>query len=371
MDDLPIVADLDDRDHGQQLRPAGVAGTGDAALHASFFEDGPDPHLITDDRGRVVAANSAARSLLPPDLEAEHRSIATWFSPDDQPQVLRAIAGLGEGGASRCDLHGEVRSGDQEGVKVWARAFCCAPADGDDDRQHIFWSVRVLQDEDEAIHQLARASALKDSYLLAVAHDLRTPVTVVTGTVDLLRSHADEPDKVRELTGLLDRSVHAIKQVIADVLDVERLEHGSLQVLRRRTDLHRLVRRSLTEARLRSPLSLEVPNGSAVIDRGLAERILVNLLVNADHHNPPGAPIRLRIDADPAGVLFQVVDHGPGIPDSEKEDVFRLFHRLSSTGSGVGVGLFLVRRIAEMHDGWAKVDDAPDGGARVQVYLRS
>lgn len=341
-----------------------------ASLYASFFADGPDPHVITDDVGRVVAANSAARALMPgPDVPGRE-SITSWFSPDDRPHVERAISALGGGTTARVDLHGEVPHGAHP-VQVWARAFCCVAPEEQPDAGHIFWSVRVLLDEEDALHRLARASALKDSYLLAVAHDLRTPVTVVAGTVDLLRSHADEPARVRELTGVLDRSVHAIKQVITDVLDVERLEHGSTQVLRRRTDLHRLVQRSLNEARLRSPLSLEVPHGSAMVDRGLAERILVNLLANADHHNPPDKPIRLRIDADPAGVLFQVDDHGLGIPDSEKDDVFRLFHRLSSTGSGVGVGLFLVRRFAEMHDGWAKVDDAPDGGARVQVYLRS
>jgi two-component system sensor histidine kinase KdpD len=75
------------------------------------------------------------------------------------------------------------------------------------------------------------------------------------------------------------------------------------------------------------------------------------------------------VEADPTTLRLTVVDRGPGIPDSAKEAVFDLFHQLGTRGTGVGVGLFLVRRFAVLHGGGARVTDAPGGGTSFQVQL--
>lgn len=288
MDD-PTVVDQPDHSPDSELRTSGSA----VAHEASAFEDAPDPLVVTDRAGHVVGANRAARALAPHRGEGigdVSRSIELWFAPDDRPQATRSIAALGDGTATQCDLHAEVVARGTA-VKVWARAVSALdPATA---RRRILWSLRVLEDEEVALHRLARASALKDSYLLAVAHDLRSPVSVIEGTVALVREQVGDGAAVHQLLDVLERSIGSVRQVIADVLDVERMEHGALAVLRRRTDLHRLVRRSLNEARPSSPVALHVAPGPALIDPGLTERILVNLLTNADHHNRPGETARL------------------------------------------------------------------------------
>lgn len=106
------------------------------------------------------------------------------------------------------------------------------------------------------------------------------------------------------------------------------------------------------------------------LDRAKVERVLENLLVNAGRHTPTGTPIHVRAIAVTDGVVIEVEDEGPGVPESLRDVVFDPFRQGSRPGGrGVGIGLSLVRRFARLHGGDAEVADRPGGGARFVVSI--
>jgi two-component system sensor histidine kinase KdpD len=108
----------------------------------------------------------------------------------------------------------------------------------------------------------------------------------------------------------------------------------------------------------------------ADLDVGLTSRIIDNLLGNAAHHTPAGTAVRVQIAAGGEDLVLTVADRGPGVPDDAKESVFEAFERHGGREtSGLGLGLFIVRRFAELQGGRAWVEDAPGGGAAFKVTL--
>lgn len=207
------------------------------------------------------------------------------------------------------------------------------------------------------------------TFLLAVSHDLRSPIAVLSGVAELMQRRVEDSKEQRELIEMLAQAVANIEHVIADLLDMERLADPSLEVVHRSTDLRLLVARCIADARLRSSVVTDLPEHPLPVDAGLVERIFVNLLVNADRHNAEGGNITVTARAKEHRLTITVDDEGPGIPDESKEKVFELFAHGASTG--FGVGLYLVRRFAQLHGGDAQVLRSPAGGARLQVWLRT
>ena len=117
---------------------------------------------------------------------------------------------------------------------------------------------------------------------------------------------------------------------------------------------------------------IEAPSVMAELDPGKVERIVENLLANAVRHTPPGTPIWVRVRAEEGGALICVEDVGPGVPEDQRATIFEPF-RQGGVGDahrpGVGVGLSLVARFAELHGGRAWVEDRPGGGASFRVLL--
>jgi signal transduction histidine kinase len=133
------------------------------------------------------------------------------------------------------------------------------------------------------------------------------------------------------------------------------------------------VKRAAAEAPLDDhPLELDLPPTLANADPAIVERIVSNLVRNAIQHTPPGTTIWVRCRREPDGILLVVEDDGPGIPAELRSTVFDLFQR-ARTGrpspNGLGVGLALVRRFAQLHGGYARVEDRPGGGASFHVLL--
>jgi signal transduction histidine kinase len=106
------------------------------------------------------------------------------------------------------------------------------------------------------------------------------------------------------------------------------------------------------------------------VDPTMIERVIENLLVNAARHTPLGTPVRVSVRDRTDGVELVVEDEGPGIPDDLKLILFESFRQgPGSNGGGVGIGLSLVKRFAELHGGTARVEDRPGGGARFVIAL--
>ena len=220
-----------------------------------------------------------------------------------------------------------------------------------------------------------QADRLREDILSAVSHELRTPLTAVLGfAVTLEQRRRELPDKeldtiVHELTAAARR----LEKLLADLLDVERLRRGAVDLARRSTDMLELVERVVADCELNGRrVSISGGPISAYVDEAKVERIVENLIVNAAKHTPRESSIRVRLDAEGDDLLLVVDDDGPGIPDEFKDGVFETFNRgpsIRSATPGAGIGLSLVARFAEAHGGRSWVEDRPGGGASFRVVL--
>jgi two-component system sensor histidine kinase KdpD len=216
----------------------------------------------------------------------------------------------------------------------------------------------------------------KDTLLHAVSHDLKGPLAAIIGAMQTIRRaeglHLSSVE-IESLYGLIEGAGTKMNKLISDMLDLERIDRGQVQPERTPTHVGRLAERVVAEADGIGDHPVDVDAGDEVlvdVDRGKVERIIENLLVNAGRHTPPGTPIHIQVEPNPAGVLLVIEDEGPGIPDGLKEDLFQPFRQgATSAGRGVGIGLSLVRSFAQLHGGAAHVEDRSGGGARFVITL--
>jgi two-component system sensor histidine kinase KdpD len=217
---------------------------------------------------------------------------------------------------------------------------------------------------------------MKDTFLQAVSHDLRTPLAAILGlAVTLERTDIDlETDDMRDLAGRIAANARKLDRMVTDLLDLDRLARGIIEPKLHPTDVGALVARIVADSDPTSArqVNLDTPPVVASVDAAKVERIVENLLANAVRHTPPDARIWVRVEPTEGGVLIVVEDEGPGIDLEHREAVFEPFRQgpdAPEHSPGVGVGLTLVARFADLMGGRAWVEDRPGGGASFRVYL--
>jgi PAS domain S-box-containing protein len=220
-----------------------------------------------------------------------------------------------------------------------------------------------------------QAERLRDDILSAVSHELRTPLTAVLGFALTLESRRDElsREEAERITRELAQAARRLERLLADLLDVERMRRGVVEISRTGTEVLSLVESAVASASLDGRrVDISGDRLKAEIDAPKVERILENLILNAAKHAPEDAAIHVRLDAQGNDLLLAVDDEGPGVPDEYKKLVFETFNRgpkMLSTMPGLGIGLALVARFAEVHGGRTWVEDRPGGGASFRVLL--
>jgi PAS domain S-box-containing protein len=243
-------------------------------------------------------------------------------------------------------------------------------------RQALEREHRALQRERQAARQLRALDEMKNTFLDAVSHELRTPLATVIG-IALTLQRAGSSLSEEDTADLVDRLVAnagKLDRLLADLLDLDRLSKGILAPRRSRTDLAALVDRVAQEWRQRSGRQLEVVAEPVVawVDSAKVERVVENLLANAGRHTTPETPVWARVARRDDGVLLAVEDAGSGVPRELRATLFEPFRRgpgAAAHAPGVGIGLSVVARFAELHGGRAWVQDRPGGGASFQVLL--
>lgn len=252
--------------------------------------------------------------------------------------------------------------------------------------QEFFHSVSrgvgMLAHRAELHEEMTRRAAdearrLAAEEMLAVAsHDLRNQVTAVKGRIDLVLRRLRREENERDTAEMLEASaaLDRLQRLIANLLDVSRLEGGIFSVNRQRTDLMDLVRRSVETVRLsrdtitiRGPQQLILP-----VDPVGIMQMLDNLVANAIGHTPPGTPVTISVttrqEDEGEFAVVDVHDQGPGI---DPDILPRLFARhVTGAGStGLGIGLYLSRGIAEAHGGTLTASSRPGEGTTFEVLL--
>jgi two-component system sensor histidine kinase KdpD len=185
-----------------------------------------------------------------------------------------------------------------------------------------------------------------------------------------------EPDRAarRELASTIVQESHRMGRLVANLLDMIRVEAGTLQVQKEWQLLADAAGVALlrTEEQLHDhPVTTSFPPDLPLVpvDEILLEQVFVNLLENAARHTPPGTPIEVGAESRPGEVIAYVADRGPGLPPGEEETVFRKFHRGGGAGGGIGLGLTICRGIVTAHGGRIWAENRPGGGAAFRLSL--
>jgi PAS domain S-box-containing protein len=236
----------------------------------------------------------------------------------------------------------------------------------------------ALEREQAAAEHLRTLDVMKDAFLQAVSHDLRTPLTSVLGIALTMRRGQGRltGDEADQLLGRLVRNARKLDRLLSNLLDLDRLSRSTLQLDRRRVDLGDLVGRIVKDAGPEllgeRPVNLETSPVLVAVDPAKVERIVENLLANVSRHTLTGTPVWVRVEACAGGGLVVVEDAGPGVPAEVRKEIFEPFRQgptITAHAPGSGIGLALVTRFAGMHGGRAWVRERPGGGASFRVFL--
>ncbi|WP_405860476.1 sensor histidine kinase KdpD [Streptomyces sp. NBC_00090] len=232
-----------------------------------------------------------------------------------------------------------------------------------------------LVGEAEEARKLAEGNKIRTSLLAAVSHDLRTPLAGIKASVSSLRSDDVEwsdDDRAELLEGIED-GADRLDHLVGNLLDVSRLETGTVTAVIRETDLDEVVPMALLGVPEDS-VDLDIPETlpMVAVDRGLLERAVANVVENAVKYSPPGQPVLVSASALADRVELRVVDRGPGVPDEAKDRIFGAFQRYGDAprGEGVGLGLAVARGFVEAMGGTVTAEDTPGGGLTMTVTLR-
>ncbi|MFJ8248454.1 DUF4118 domain-containing protein [Streptomyces sp. NPDC094466] len=233
---------------------------------------------------------------------------------------------------------------------------------------------RRLVDQAEEARTLAEGDRFRTALLAAVSHDLRTPLAGIKASVTSLRSRDvawSETDREALLEGIED-GADRLSALIGNLLDMSRLNTGTVVPLIRETDLDEVVPMALGGVPDGS-VELDIPETlpMVAVDRGLLERIVANIVENAVKYSPEDRPVLVSASTLRDRVELRVVDRGPGVPDTAKEHIFEPFQRLGDAprGAGVGLGLAVARGFTEAIRATLTAEDTPGGGLTMVLTL--
>lgn len=226
-----------------------------------------------------------------------------------------------------------------------------------------------------------RAERMKDEFVSTVSHELRTPLTSVRGALGMIAGGmaGDVPEAARPLVDIAHKNTERLVRLINDILDIEKLEAGRLQLQRRPLPLRPLLEQSIeqnaTYAREFDVALALAPgeDGIAEVDPDRFAQVLANLLSNAIKHSRPGGTVEVELTRRDRGLEVCVRDHGEGIPENFRSKVFERFAQADSSDArrrgGTGLGLAITRSLVEQMGGRIGFDSIVGEGTRFAVWL--
>jgi PAS domain S-box-containing protein len=346
---------------------------------------------LAEPDGRLLYVSPSFLDLVRTDLAAMRKGGQFHFLPaETREAVEREWARCRETG-DPLDVEYTVRFGDGSERAIWTRGVL-ATAQG----QHHWVGVNIDVTErkviKEELHRQAetlrrQADALrdadrrKDEFLALLGHELRNPLATISNGLHVLLRPDVDPENRGQVREMMAKQVHHLTRLVDDLLDVNRITRGRIQLRKQRLDLsdavhhavesvHPLVEdqgHELTVSLAPGPLLVEA-------DPTRLEQILVNLLNNAAKYTRPGGRITLTADQQGGEAVIRVRDTGVGIPAELLPRVFDLFiqveRSLDRSQGGLGIGLTLVKELVEMHGGSVTAhSEGPDKGSEFVVRL--
>lgn len=231
----------------------------------------------------------------------------------------------------------------------------------------------------QAYEERKELDRLKSDFVSMVSHELRSPLTNISGAVELMLEEEELTDEyVRKMLGIVGAQSERLIRLVRGVLDVSRIDAGRLYLDRTEVDIFAIVRRVVSSLQpttefhwFELPAANELPLVWGDEDR--VEQILFNLLDNAIKFSPSGGPIGIQMEPGDEEITISVTDPGVGIPPAKLARIFQKFHRLDSDDSretyGHGLGLYISRGLVEAHGGKMWVESVEGEGSAFSFTL--
>jgi PAS domain S-box-containing protein len=334
-------------------------------LQSYIDQAGDAIYLLDGDTGRILSANTRALEMLgysrdellrmsAADIEREH-------PPERIDQVHRTLSGVVE-------VQGTHRRKDGSSFPVEIRLAALAPTPP----HRILSIVRDISERKRLERERAEEAKRKDEFLAFLGHELRNPLAAIHTATQVL-SMGVAPEQRARMEDIIGRQTAMMRRLVDDLLDLERITHGQIELKRGRVDLAECLRRAVavmqaTVATRRQALVLELPSAAVpfMADSTRLDQIVGNLLSNASKYTGPGGKIEVSGTREGSDVVIRCKDNGKGIAPELRQKIFEPFVRGSRTEFGygeasVGLGLALVKQLAELHGGTISVESGGPG----------
>ncbi|HYB97911.1 MAG TPA: CHASE domain-containing protein [Candidatus Limnocylindrales bacterium] len=222
------------------------------------------------------------------------------------------------------------------------------------------------------------ADRRKDEFLAMLAHELRNPLAPIVNSLQVMKLKEGDAEARAHARSVIDRQVHRMVRLVDDLLDVSRITRGKIQLRREVVDLRTIAERAVeatrsvvTSRRHRIDANLSPKPVLVLADPVRLEQVLTNLLDNAAKYTESGGQITINVRDEESQAVVEVRDTGIGIPRASLPHMFDLFvqadRTLDRAAGGLGIGLTLVRRLVELHDG--RVDAHSDGPGTGSTFV--
>ena len=233
--------------------------------------------------------------------------------------------------------------------------------------------------EQEAIAALHEADKRKDEFLATLAHELRNPLAPIRNAVEILQSGMFSKEREQESFILVERQVTQMVRLVDDLMDVSRITRGKIRLALTSLDICDAIRDAIESVQplideSNHVLTVRYPGNDAWVNGDLVRlaQIFTNIFNNAAKYTPRGGQIEVNVHTTRSSVTIDITDNGVGIPKDKVHDIFDMFSQiegaLERSQGGLGIGLTLVKRLVELHDGSVTVQsDGEDKGTCISV----
>jgi signal transduction histidine kinase len=298
-----------------------------------------------------------------------------WSSPEGESSWREALA----------VLTGEVSNAEVITVPVLGDAVFAAVRSGSvpfspEEQQVITnfaYQVGTAADNARLFEEQQEALRVKDQFLSIVSHELRTPLTTIKGYAQMLRKRLDNDPDAERFADNIDAQSSRLSRLVDDLLDVTRFTRGEFDLMPKRMDIRQLLEETVARFRVVSPahpidLRMESGPSEGEWDRDRLEQVLNNLIGNAIKYSPNGGTVTVTLRHRGDQLEVAIRDQGVGIPVEDHQHLFERFYRGRAEGQeikGLGLGLFVSKRIIEAHRGEIKVQSIPGQGSTFTFSL--
>jgi PAS domain S-box-containing protein len=290
--------------------------------------------------------------------------------PDDLAEVRAKVGALLRGETEDCRYEHRVRRLD--GSWLWIETVARVNA------RHADGRARRVTGANSDIEERKAVERLKSEFIATVSHELRTPLTSMLGSLGLVRegSTGELPPEASRFVDIAYANTERLADLVNDILDMERIEAGRMEIHLEQVDLAELLRRAVE---LNAPYAerFGVRLAIGAVDAGAAVRadpdrlmqVLTNLLSNAAKHSPPGAAVRIAAAVAGDSVRIDVADSGPGIAPEFRARLFGKFEQADREHGGTGLGLAISKALVERMQGRIGCDSELARGSTFWVEL--